>query len=490
MKFGKKLRAKREALLSVEWKESCVDYDTLKHYLKNEILPNSLHLKKDSLMDERSLSLKEECFSHLISRKLQALQQKTPLFVRMLDASVCRLDAFFQKETRRLCEDFNFVKQRPSETVGDGPSMQTSLNDLLQAIVRLEKFIFLNFTGICKILKKHDKTSGFQISEAYLTRLSDLAFYRSTDLSPLKLEILNLISGSSIPIFTKPLPEAASAIPAARLSPTGKLLPYGSLLNMNHQEGTGTPVESVMQFSGEMFSPEKGECNWFPPTSLLSSQKIVISMRGPHGTDIIGSLLEKIARYDVLIEDLMISRLYHNVTCAVLVKIMTEDIQLFKDLAEGASKWEAELHFEVYDDHERLPPSLDDAPYSNRMKYIATVLNQNGLTASFLCQFTTLLLQFKVSVESLRRLNDGAFCALEMKLSVPIGVDLDSFRAQAFKLGSLSCTDVALQPDDVYRRSKRLVVMDMDSTLIQQEVIDELAKHAGVVSEVAVSFIH
>ncbi len=39
--------------------------------------------------------------------------------------------------------------------------------------------------------------------------------------------------------------------------------------------------------------------------------------------------------------------------------------------------------------------------------------------------------------------------------------------------------DIALQEDNVFRRNRRLVAFDMDSTLIQAEVIDELAKAAG-----------
>ncbi|KAI9208695.1 HAD-like domain-containing protein, partial [Polychytrium aggregatum] len=45
--------------------------------------------------------------------------------------------------------------------------------------------------------------------------------------------------------------------------------------------------------------------------------------------------------------------------------------------------------------------------------------------------------------------------------------------------------DITLQENSVFRRNKRLVVFDMDSTLIQQEVIDEIAKHAGVVEQVS-----
>ena len=47
--------------------------------------------------------------------------------------------------------------------------------------------------------------------------------------------------------------------------------------------------------------------------------------------------------------------------------------------------------------------------------------------------------------------------------------------------------EVVLQPHDVFRRHKRLAVFDMDSTLIEQEVIDEIARFVGVEKEVSVS---
>ncbi len=45
--------------------------------------------------------------------------------------------------------------------------------------------------------------------------------------------------------------------------------------------------------------------------------------------------------------------------------------------------------------------------------------------------------------------------------------------------------DLAVQEDGIYRRHRRLIAFDMDSTLIETEVIDELAKHKGVGAEVA-----
>jgi phosphoserine phosphatase len=50
--------------------------------------------------------------------------------------------------------------------------------------------------------------------------------------------------------------------------------------------------------------------------------------------------------------------------------------------------------------------------------------------------------------------------------------------------GALDC-DIAIQADDMYRRNRRMIAFDMDSTLIQAEVIDELARHHGVVDQVS-----
>ena len=58
-------------------------------------------------------------------------------------------------------------------------------------------------------------------------------------------------------------------------------------------------------------------------------------------------------------------------------------------------------------------------------------------------------------------------------------------RVELMSLGSKLGVDLAYQEDNVYRRNRRLVVFDMDSTLIQQEVIDELAREAGVGDQVA-----
>ncbi|WP_438957770.1 phosphoserine phosphatase SerB [Porticoccus sp.] len=84
----------------------------------------------------------------------------------------------------------------------------------------------------------------------------------------------------------------------------------------------------------------------------------------------------------------------------------------------------------------------------------------------------------------LERIEANTKACVEFSLrGVP--VDLTALRASLLELSAELDIDVAYQEDNIYRRNRRLVVFDMDSTLIEAEVIDELAKEAGVGDEVA-----
>ena len=74
--------------------------------------------------------------------------------------------------------------------------------------------------------------------------------------------------------------------------------------------------------------------------------------------------------------------------------------------------------------------------------------------------------------------SDGQAC-VEFSLRGAVA-DLPALRRQFMELADEIDVDIAYQENNVYRRNRRLVAFDMDSTLIQAEVIDELAKRAGV----------
>jgi len=323
----------------------------------------------------------------------------------------------------------------------------TMHKNLLKKIITLEQFIMLNYTGIVKIMKKLDRHSGLKLSEPYMFRLVYLPIYHSEELNTIKHNLMDKLSGTD----TITTPEEKNA----------------PLLTM----------PSILSKLDQVF---------IPPSSIMPQHNILIQLSGKHGTDIIGCVLESMAKFNCTIIDFMLSRLYHNVTFGVLVRLSDDSVDIFNHLSENARKWDAVLSFQIQDEREKVKHLLDEAPYDNRLKYTATVLNQNGLTAQFLYDWTKLLLETKISVEKMIRLSkDKQLNSIDFRLSVPNDLDFDDLRQRLFQLSAQHGTDVALQNLNVFRKNKRLVVFDMDSTLIRQEVIDEIAKHAGVVDEVA-----
>lgn len=80
--------------------------------------------------------------------------------------------------------------------------------------------------------------------------------------------------------------------------------------------------------------------------------------------------------------------------------------------------------------------------------------------------------------------HEDAFRCFELLINGAVG-NADEFRGELLEISDRHQMDLIWQADDAFRRARRLVCFDMDSTLIQCEVIDELAARAGVGAEVA-----
>ena len=91
----------------------------------------------------------------------------------------------------------------------------------------------------------------------------------------------------------------------------------------------------------------------------------------------------------------------------------------------------------------------------------------------------------QTNLESIRRLSDEDFSCVELTISSPSELDRHRLKRELLQIARESEMDIALQEESLFRRAKRLVVMDMDSTLITAEVIDELARDQGVYDQVA-----
>lgn len=129
-----------------------------------------------------------------------------------------------------------------------------------------------------------------------------------------------------------------------------------------------------------------------------------------------------------------------------------------------------------------------------RTRYIVTALAPE-LTAAHLQAVTQIVSTQGFNIETVTRLSgrvdlekDSTLprrACVQFGLSSGPTLDAQAMRAACLLLSSELNIDVAVQEDNAYRRNRRLVCFDMDSTLIEQEVIDELALEAGVGAQVA-----
>lgn len=89
-----------------------------------------------------------------------------------------------------------------------------------------------------------------------------------------------------------------------------------------------------------------------------------------------------------------------------------------------------------------------------------------------------------VNIDFIRGVSDYPVTGLELRVSVPPGLD-DQLQAALARVGAAQGVDVAVERYSLERRAKRLIVFDVDSTLIQGEVIEMLAERAGAGAAVA-----
>ncbi len=89
-----------------------------------------------------------------------------------------------------------------------------------------------------------------------------------------------------------------------------------------------------------------------------------------------------------------------------------------------------------------------------------------------------------VNIDLIRGVSDYPVTGLELRVSVPSGADV-ALRAALNRVAAGECVDVAVEDYTLERRSKRLIVFDVDSTLVQGEVIEMLAARAGAEGTVA-----
>jgi phosphoserine phosphatase len=130
--------------------------------------------------------------------------------------------------------------------------------------------------------------------------------------------------------------------------------------------------------------------------------------------------------------------------------------------------------------------------HQGKERFIITLLSHK-LTAEQLSKVTRLITDQGLNIDIISRLsgriplNNGKGHPKSVAEFSVRGTprDLEKMKTAFINISGETGIDIAFQEDNIFRRNRRLVCFDMDSTLIQTEVIDELARKAGVYEEVS-----
>ncbi|NCC23748.1 MAG: phosphoserine phosphatase SerB [Deltaproteobacteria bacterium] len=217
---------------------------------------------------------------------------------------------------------------------------------------------------------------------------------------------------------------------------------------------------------------------------------ILINVSGRDCPGLTASLAEVLAQYNANILDISQAVIHDGLALGLVVEIPpeSESSPILKELLYRAHNLDVQLKFTPIGE-ERYEEWVS---VQGRQRHIVTILGRR-ISARALAMVSAVIFENGLNIDFMSRLSGRISFRRQavrpracMEISVR-GTPLDrTAMRSAFMDISRNCgVDIAFQEDNAFRRNRRLVAFDMDSTLIEAEVIDELAKAAGVGAEVA-----
>lgn len=222
--------------------------------------------------------------------------------------------------------------------------------------------------------------------------------------------------------------------------------------------------------------------------STNNTELILIRITGLDRPGLTASITEILARYDVTILDIGQADIHSTLSLGILFKTYeNQSGNIMKELLFEASNIGVNIRF--------YPISTEE--YENwvslqgKNRYILTLLGRK-LTAKQIGAVTRIIANQGLNIDAIKRLT-GRIPLDEKKASTRACIEFSvrgtpnnrqSMQEELMKLSRDLDMDFSFQLDDMYRRMRRLICFDMDSTLIRTEVIDELAERAGVGQQV------
>ncbi|MDD2304068.1 MAG: phosphoserine phosphatase SerB [Prolixibacteraceae bacterium] len=223
---------------------------------------------------------------------------------------------------------------------------------------------------------------------------------------------------------------------------------------------------------------------------MPNSEIILISISGEDKPGVTSSITEILGKYDATILDIGQADIHHTLSLGILFKMSdnAESGHILKEVLFKCSELNVNVRF----------TAVTPERYTNwvgrqgKSRYIVTILGK-VITAKQLSRVTKAVSDQNLNIDSIKRLTGRPSLKTDDENAVRSCIEL-SVRGELLDKNLLSAQflaysaelgiDISFQKDDMFRRNRRLICFDMDSTLIKTEVIDELADRAGVGEQV------
>jgi phosphoserine phosphatase len=221
-----------------------------------------------------------------------------------------------------------------------------------------------------------------------------------------------------------------------------------------------------------------------------SREIILVNISGQDRPGLTAQLTAILGQYNVSVLDIGQSVIHENLTLGMLIEVPKDSAgcPVFKELLFKGHELNLNLRF--------TPVSEEEYEHwvsaQGRPRHIVTLLGRE-ITAKHLAIVSEVVGEQGCNIDQITRLSGRKSltkpqkhlaASVQLSLSGEVS-DITKMHAAFLEISHNMDLDIAVQEDNLYRRSRKLVCFDMDSTLIQAEVIDELAKVAGVGDQVA-----
>jgi len=221
----------------------------------------------------------------------------------------------------------------------------------------------------------------------------------------------------------------------------------------------------------------------------LAKDIFLLNISGQDKPGLTSSLTSVLAQYNAKILDIGQANIHDTLSLGMLFEIDSgkKSAAVLKDLLFKAYELGITAKF--------TPISLDDYEHwvslQGKDRYIITILGEK-LAAEQISEVTKVISDKNLNIDSIKRLTGRLslvkkedYPRASIRLSVRGKLDNKTdFTEKLMQVSNDLDVDIAFYEDTIFSRNRRLVCFDMDSTLIQTEVIDELAELAGVGPEV------